>query len=31
VKKNENVVLVREYREVADPDMEESYREEISN
>lgn len=30
VKKNEDVILVREYREVADPEMEESYREEIS-
>jgi hypothetical protein len=31
VKKNEDIILVREYREVADPEMEESYREEISN
>jgi len=30
VKKNEDIILVREYREVADPEMEESYREEIS-
>jgi len=31
VKKNEDVLLVREYREVADPAMEDSYREELSN
>jgi hypothetical protein len=30
VKKNEDVLLVREYREVADPEMEDSYREDIS-
>jgi hypothetical protein len=31
VKKNEDISLVREYREVADPEMEDSYREEITN
>lgn len=30
VKKNEDIILVREYREVADPEMEESYRENIT-